>query len=112
MKKKTAKKAAPKTAVLKKGKDVGLTIIPKRAADVLSRDNADGTVAIMKLDNDRFFFTLSDMAAEVWKRMNGKTPLEVIKKELVKKFSPPETRFNRDVEKLLKDLKKEKLIAF
>jgi|GEM_PF-900177 len=83
---------------------------PKHAKDVLFRKNVDGTVAIMKLDRDDYFFTLDGIASEIWLQFDGKKSLSNIKASIIEEFSPPVSRFEKDLEKLLSQLKKEGLI--
>ncbi len=83
---------------------------PRVAKDVLSRKNADGSIAIMKLSNDDYFFTLDGIAAEIWLKFNGKTKLSKIKEQIIVRHSPPAARFEKDVKNLISTLKKENLI--
>lgn len=64
----------------------------------------------MKLDDDRYFFRLKGLAAEIWTSLNGRTSYEAIKEKLIKKHNPPRSRFEKDAETLLKRLKKEGLV--
>ena len=97
------KKIAKKTTATK--------IILMKEKNTLSRKNSDGTVAIMNLNNDQYFFTLDGIAAELWMRIDNKSTLEKISAELIKKYSPPLPKFHRDVTKLIQGLRKEKLIS-
>jgi hypothetical protein len=85
-------------------------VVLKRRKDILSRKDQDGTVAVLGLENEKFFHTLNGIAAEVWGLIDGKRSLGEIKKALIKKYDPPIDRFSKDVDKLIKDLKKEKLL--
>ena len=83
---------------------------PRIQPDVLARKNADGTVAVMRLDNDECFFTIDGIAADVWLLIDGKSTLSSIKERLIKKHSVPVQRFEKDFANFIKQLKKEKLI--
>ena len=66
---------------------------PRPSAGVISRTNPDGSVAIMALDNERYYFTISDLAAEVWKKLDGKRTLRQILNYFIKKHGLPQNRF-------------------
>ncbi len=68
-------------------------------------------MAIMRLEDDEFFFVLDGIAAEFWNLIDGKTSLSKIKKKVSDKHEPPVTKFEKDVAKLVTDLKKEKLVT-
>ncbi|MGZ3708528.1 MAG: hypothetical protein ACXWPM_06895, partial [Bdellovibrionota bacterium] len=74
MPKQKVKKAKP---VSKKA----MTGVPHLEKSVLSRKNADGTIAIMRLENDEFFFTLDGIAAEIWGLIDGKRSFDKIESQ-------------------------------
>lgn len=78
--------------------------------DLLARRNNDGSVAIMQLNNDEFFFVLDGIAAEFWVLIDGATSLTSIKERLVRKHKPPAAQFEKDVAQLVTDLKTERLV--
>ena len=85
-------------------------MVPVRTSQVLARTNSDGSVAIIRLDSDRFFFTLDGISAEFWNQIDGKTRAIAIAESMIKKHDLPSARFLKDINKLLSDLLKEKLI--
>jgi hypothetical protein len=84
--------------------------VPVRNRDALFRKNPDGTLAILRLDNDEYYYTINGLAAEVWLMIDGKSSVEAISKKIVAKHSVPLARFQNDVHKLLQSLVKERLI--
>ena len=97
---------SPKSSQLKDKLD----FIPEPSKQVLSRMNKDGSVAIIRLDSDQYFYTLDGVSAEVWSSMDGKKTLARIVASLIKKHGLPEERFVKDVNKLISDLRKERLL--
>jgi hypothetical protein len=96
--KKAAKKAGPADPVL------------RVEQDLLARKNTDGSLAIMRLDNDESFFILDGIAAEFWAMIDGNSPISTLKQQLVRKHQPPVVEFDRDVARLVTELKKERLV--
>ena len=84
--------------------------VPVRARDILARKNSDGSVAILRLDNDQHFFLIDGLAAEIWNGINGKTPLRAITKKIAGEHNPPVAKFESDTRKLIKSLQKAHLI--
>lgn len=117
LKKKSASstpKGSKKSSVLrkfpKKSTKPTKRFVPTVEKGVLFRKNADGQIAIMRIDNEESFYTLSEIAADFWTMIDGKSSVDQIKEKLVKKHAPPLARFEKDLAKLITQLKKEKLI--
>jgi len=55
-------------------------------------------------------YTLNKVASEAWEMINGKRTLGEIKKLILKKFDTTEEEVDKEMEKLLKDLKEIKAI--
>ena len=108
MKTKITAGAAKKTGAKSGAGD--LDFVPVRSKAVLSRTNADGSVAIIRLDSDQYFFTLDGVSAELWNAINGKSNVAKIVEKMIDKHDLPAARFTKDVRKLISDLKKEGLI--
>jgi hypothetical protein len=86
--------------------------VPRRPNNVVFRTNMDASVAIMRLDEDQYFYSLDGIAAELWKLIDGKASLKDIMKKLERRFQPPSGRFERDVKGLLGQLQKQKLLEY
>jgi hypothetical protein len=82
----------------------------RRAPQVIARKNADGTVGVMRLEDESHYFVLDKIAAEFWEMINGKRTLGAIRDALAKRHRPP-PRFERDVDQLVQQLKKNRLLA-
>jgi hypothetical protein len=50
--------------------------------DVLFKKNTDGTVVVLKLDDDENYFVIDGMAAKAWEMMEQEQDLGVIVKRL------------------------------
>jgi len=86
--------------------------IPRACKDVLHRERKGGTIVLLKLDNDQFFFRMSGLVAKIWKLIDGKRSVSKIREVIRRRYNPPEARFTKDLQKLLKTLEKEELIEF
>jgi hypothetical protein len=95
---------------VKKANRVPESAVLSKSNDVLSRKNFDGSVAVLHLLNDEYFFTLDGIAAEFWTMIDGRTPLDEIKSRLIEKHKPPVKRFEADVQKLITNLRNKELI--
>jgi len=91
--------------------EVNNQFIPRKGPGLIERVNPapHSTISIMNLDNEESLFILDGLSSEVWKKIDGKKNLEKIKQEMLKEKKLPD-RFSKDVDQLICDLKKEKLI--
>lgn len=83
--------------------------VVSRGSHTFSRPNK-GIVTIIRMDNDRNFFQLDRVAAEFWNLIDGKRTVGQICHLLMKKHAPPQKVLEREVTRLLQDLRKNKLI--
>lgn len=79
--------------------------------EIVSRNNKDGTVIVMKLDDSNVFFKIDGLAARVWKEIAGKNSLADLKTEILNEYNTDEETLNRDISLLLADLQKNNLIV-
>lgn len=79
--------------------------------EIVSRNNKDGTVIVMKLDDSNVFFKIDGLAARVWKEIASKNSLADLKAEILKEYNTDEETLNRDISLLLADLQKNNLIV-
>jgi len=84
--------------------------VPKKAKEVLSRQNPDGTVSVLHLDNEDNVFSIDGIAIEVWTMINGRTSLKTIQTILEEKYSAPSKQITRDLKSFMGQLSKEKLL--
>lgn len=57
-------------------------------AEVVFRSNKDGTIVVMKMDDDDMFYKINGVAAEMWQKFNSaKLNLGQIAEDLSKNYS-------------------------
>jgi len=78
--------------------------------DLVARNNDDGTIVVMRMDESNVFFKIHGVAAIVWKGLNAAKPLKDIFAELKTSFDVDEATLLKDVETFLNDLKNKELI--
>ncbi len=71
-------------------------LIFNKADDVVCRENADGTIIVMRLDNSDEFYKIDGIAAEVFQLIDSK-------RSLVKIVDMVHTAYEHDKETILKD---------
>jgi hypothetical protein len=82
----------------------------KASPDLVTRNNQDGTIILMKLDESNVFFKIEGVAAEVWKGISlGEKPLPIIQR-LLTEYEVSEDNLRGDVTNLLHELQKRDLI--
>ena len=86
--------------------DKSVTVQP----DLVARNNDDGTIVVMRMDESNVFFKIDGVAALVWKGLNRGQPLKDIFADLKTKFDVEEGTLLNDVESFLQDLQKRELI--
>lgn len=87
--------------------------ILKKNPDMVSRTIEDETILmpIYKTSEEiNCIYTLNDVAARVWELINGKRSLATIKKTLLEEFDVTQKELDKELDKLLKDLKEIKAI--
>ena len=92
-----------------KGNESALAIAYKRSPNVIFRDDKDGDVLIMHLDNASGFFRLDAWAAEVWHLING-NPVSVICGKITKQSGFDPKFVEKEVRKVIKSLRDGSLI--
>lgn len=88
-------------------------VILRRNPDMVTRviDDEIIILPIFKTSKEaNCIYTLNKVASEVWELINGKRSLGEIKKLILKKFDTTEEEADKEMEKLLKDLKEIKAI--
>jgi Coenzyme PQQ synthesis protein D (PqqD) len=79
--------------------------------EIVSRNNKDGTIIVMKLDDSNFFFKIDGVAAHVWKEMTSNKQIGLIKEEILASYNTTRETLDGDIQNLLKDLLSNNLIA-
>ncbi len=78
--------------------------------DLVARNNDDGTIVVMKMDESNLFFKIDGVAADVWKGLNDNKDLNQIFSEIQNSYDVSEEDLKKDVESFLNDLKGRDLI--
>ena len=90
----------------------GNTVLRKNP-DIVTRE-IDGETILLPIyktsEEINCIYTLNKVASEVWKMINGKITLAEIKKQILKQFDTTSEEANKEIAKLLKDLKQIKVI--
>jgi hypothetical protein len=85
----------------------------KKNPDIVSRTIEDETILMpiyKTSDEINCIYTLNDVAARVWELIDGKKNLGEVKKILLKEFDTTEKGLDKELTKLLKDLKEIKAV--
>ena len=98
------KKARKKTLTVKKAVKISDDSTYKRSVEILSRVNVDGSIAMIRLDSDKNFYTLDGIAAKIWQQFNGKNSLRSIKVKMSKDHNVELDVIGRDTNSLVKKL--------
>ena len=78
--------------------------------DVVSRDNQDGTVIVMKMDEGNTFFKLTNISADIWRELTQKKGLNQIFNGVLESYDVTEEVLRQDVEHLMKGLLQRRLV--
>lgn len=79
--------------------------------DLVARNNDDGTIVVMRMDESNLFFKIDGVAAEVWKGINANKGLEDIFNEIKSSYDVTDEQLQSDMENFLSDLKGRDLIT-
>ena len=82
----------------------------KKAPDILQKENKDGSVTVLNVLDEDYYFIIDAIAAEFWKMVDGKKSVSDIKKALINKHRPPPQAFERGLKACIKKLEKHQLI--
>lgn len=69
-----------------------------------------GVLQVLRIDSNVQVFTIVGVAATVWKRIDGKTPMAKVIHEVTQKFEVTEARASKDIQKFIAGLLKLRLI--
>jgi hypothetical protein len=72
--------------------------------EVVSRNNQDGTVVLMKMDDSEIFYKIEGVAAEVWKEINSGKKLLDIKTQILCDFDVDKDILENDISTFVNDL--------
>jgi len=89
------------------------SIVLRKNPNMVTRviDNERILLPVFKTSKEaNSIYTLNKVASEVWELINGKRTLADIKKLILKKFDTTEGEVDKEMDKLLKDLKEIKAV--
>lgn len=78
--------------------------------DLVARNNEDGTIVIMKMDESNLFFKIEGIAAEVWTGLGKQKPLKDIYADIKSSYDVEDDQLLKDIETFIGDLKSRDLI--
>ncbi len=78
--------------------------------DLVARNNDDGTIVVMRMDESNLFFKIEGVAAEVWKGLNKNQNLKQIFADIKSNYDVDDTQLLGDIEGFINDLKGRDLI--
>ena len=81
-----------------------------KSSEILSRANADGSIAIIRVDSDKNFYSLDGIAANVWQLLDGTKSLQKVKMKLSQSHGIDFDAISRDTNSLVKRLLTHNLI--
>lgn len=79
-------------------------------SETMTRNNQDGSVVVMKLDESNSFFKINGVAASIWKQLNENVSLSEAYQNILNEFHVAEEKLSDDIDALLETLKKKDLI--
>ncbi|MCF8058916.1 MAG: PqqD family protein [Bacteriovoracaceae bacterium] len=82
----------------------------KVQSDLVARNNDDGTIVVMKMDESNLFFKIEGIAAEVWKGLNQNKNLKQIHADIKSTYDVEDTQLLGDIENFINDLKSRDLV--
>jgi hypothetical protein len=85
----------------------------KKNPDIITRTIEDETILMPLYKTSAeidCIYTLNSVAARIWELIDGKRSLGKIKNTLLEEFDVPETKVEKDLSRLLKDLAEIKAI--
>lgn len=72
------------------------------APEVVSRTSNDGTIIVMKMTDDDFFYKINGVSAEIWLKVSGKkSNLGEIINELAQDYNLPAEKIRTDAQVFL-----------
>jgi|GEM_PF-543898 len=79
--------------------------------DLVARNNDDGTIVVMRMDESNIFFKIDGVAAKVWTGLKGKQNLKEIFVGLKSEYDVSDETLMTDIEKFISDLQSRNLIT-
>lgn len=80
------------------------------ATDIVSRNNTDGTVVIMKMDDSNNFFKINGVSAEIWSGLSGQKSLKTIASDILNNYDISDEVVTKDITSVVHTLLEKNLI--
>ena len=78
--------------------------------DIVCRQNQDGTVVLMKLDESDVFFKIDGIAAQVWNELSTHQSIKQINEKFAAKYPEHRANLEKDIRTFVGELLKRKLV--
>lgn len=78
--------------------------------DLVARNNDDGTIVIMRMDESSLFFKIDGIAADIWKGLNKNQGLKEIFAEIKSQYDVEDEQLLKDISTFIGDLESRDLI--
>lgn len=78
--------------------------------DLVARNNDDGTIVIMRMDESSLFFKINGVAADIWKGLNKNQGLKEIFAEIKSQYDVEDETLLGDISTFIGDLESRDLI--
>ena len=85
----------------------------KAAPDIVARNNQDGTVIVMRLDESSLFYKINGLAAQVWTSLGSSTDSKSVSQvvgELTAQYPQFAQQLQQDIPKFVSELVDKKLV--
>lgn len=81
-----------------------------KGSDIVARNNPNGTVVLMRMDDSEVFYKIDGVAATCWKLLIDSKSPEDICQEVVKQYKCSYQQIKEDLSKLIEDLVSKSII--
>ncbi len=101
------------TGPYERGKTMSNSILDKSIKvqeDLVARNNDDGTIVVMRMDESNLFFKIDGVAAEVWKGLNANKNLKQIYADIKAGYDVSDDQLLNDMEAFIGDLQSRDLV--
>lgn len=78
--------------------------------DLVARNNDDGTIVIMRMDESSLFFKIDGVAADIWKGLGKNQGLKEIFAEIKSQYDVEDEQLLSDISTFIGDLESRDLI--
>ena len=80
------------------------------ASDIVSRNNTDGSVVIMKMDDSNNFFKINGVSADIWNGLSNQKNLNTIASDILNNYDITDDIVLKDINSVIHTLLEKNLI--